>query len=75
MLALRSRRLGSAWTTLTLLKEREVADLLGIAYDRWMQAGLFPIAYTKGTEFRPTPRRPGREFISWNELGEGQSPS
>jgi nitroreductase len=75
MLALRSRGLGSAWTTLTLLKEQEVADLLGISYDRWMQAGLFPIAYTKGTHFRPTPRRPGREFLSWNGVGADQTPS
>jgi nitroreductase len=75
MLALRSRGLGSAWTTLTLLKEQQVADLLGIAYDRWMQAGLFPIAYTVGDHFRPTPRRPGQDFLAWNELGADQSRS
>jgi nitroreductase/ketosteroid isomerase-like protein len=66
MLALRSRGLGSAWTTLTLLREREVADLLGIPYDQWMQVGLFPVAYTIGTDFRITPRRPGAEVIRWN---------
>ncbi|MGH3442153.1 MAG: sigma factor-like helix-turn-helix DNA-binding protein, partial [Nitriliruptorales bacterium] len=31
MLALRSRGLGSAWTTLHLPNEREVADLLGLS--------------------------------------------
>ena len=66
MLALRSRGLGSAWTTLTLVREREVADVLGVPYERWMQAGLFPVAHTIGTEFRPTPRQPGTEFLRWN---------
>lgn len=66
MLALRSRGLGSAWTTLTLVREREVADVLGIPFDRWQQVGLFPIAHTKGTEFRPTPRRPAAEVMAWN---------
>ena len=66
MLALRSRGLGSAWTTITLIKEREVADVLGIPYGRWMQAGLFPIAYTRGTDFKPTPRRPAADYMHWN---------
>lgn len=66
MLALRSRGLGSAWTTLTLVREREVADLLGIPFEQWMQAGLFPVAHTIGTDFRPTPRRPAREVLRWN---------
>jgi nitroreductase/ketosteroid isomerase-like protein len=66
MLALRSRGLGSAWTTLTLVREREVAELLGFDHDKWMQAGLFPIAYTKGTDFQITPRRPAAEVMAWN---------
>jgi nitroreductase len=67
MLALRSRGLGSAWTTLTLLKEQEVADVLGIPYDQWMQVGLFPVAYTRGTDFAPTPREPAAKFLRWND--------
>jgi nitroreductase len=67
MLALRSRGLGSAWTTLTLLKEQEVADVLGIPFDRWMQVGLFPVAYTKGTDFAVTPRDPAANFLRWND--------
>ena len=66
MLALRSRGLGSAWTTLTLLREQEVADVLGIPYDQWMQVGLFPVAYTLGTDFRITPRKPAADVIRWN---------
>jgi nitroreductase/ketosteroid isomerase-like protein len=70
MLALRSRGLGSAWTTLTLVKEREMAELLGIPFDEWMQVGLFPIAYTKGTEFAITPREPAAKFLRWNDYSD-----
>jgi nitroreductase len=71
MLALRSRGLGSAWTTLTLVREREVAELLGIPYEKWMQVGLFPVAYTKGTDFRITPRKPAAEVTAWNGYAVG----
>ena len=55
MLALRERSLGSAWTTIHLMNdgEQKVADILGIPFDRISQGGLFPIAYTIGTEFKP----------------------
>lgn len=70
MLALRSRGLGSAWTTLHLLGdgERRAAELLGIPYQRYRQGGLFPIAYTKGTDFKPAKRLPVEQiahFDSW----------
>ncbi len=67
MLALRERKLGSAWTTLHLQNEREVADLLGIPFDDYSQAGLFPVAYTIGTDFKLAERPPAEEFIRWNE--------
>jgi nitroreductase len=66
MLALRERGLGSAWTTLHLPNEREVADLLGIPYDGYTQAGLFPIAYTIGTDFKPAPRIGLDELVHWD---------
>lgn len=66
MLALRSRGLGSAWTTLHLPNEREVADLLGIPFERCTQAGLFPVAYTKGTDFKRATRVPAAELIHWD---------
>lgn len=66
MLALRSRGLGSAWTTIHLLREREMALLLGIPYETHVQAGLFPIAYTLGTEFRRAARQPLREVLRYN---------
>lgn len=68
MLALRSKGLGSAWTTLHLPREKEVAEMLGIDYNTWTQAGLFPVAYTIGTEFKKAKRKPVEDFIHWNEM-------
>jgi nitroreductase len=67
-LALRSRGLGSCWTTLHLLGdgEEKVADVLGIPYNKYSQAGLFPIAYTKGTDFRRAKRLPAESLTHWN---------
>ena len=68
MLALRSRGLGSAWTTLHLVGEGEklAADVLGIPFEQYSQGGLFPIAYTKGTDFRRAKRLPAEQFAHWN---------
>lgn len=68
MLALRSRGLGSAWTTLHLTGdgERQAAELLGIPFDKYSQGGLFPIAYTQGTDFRPAKRLPADQLTHWN---------
>jgi nitroreductase len=52
MLAARARGLGTSWTTLHLLHEKEVAELLGIP-DDVMQTALSPVAFTKGTDFKP----------------------
>jgi nitroreductase len=54
-LALRARGLGTAWTTLHLNYEREVAELLGLPANV-RQGVLLPVAYTKGTDFKPGPR-------------------
>jgi hypothetical protein len=43
-----------------------VADVLGIPYDKYSQGGLFPIAYTKGTDFRPAKRLPAEQVTHWN---------
>jgi len=66
MLALRARGLGSAWTTIHLAREREMAELLGVPYDEWTQAGLFPVAYTVGTEFRAAERARAEDVVAWN---------
>ncbi len=65
MLALRSRGLGSAWTTIHLHQEAQMAELLGVP-EQYTQVGLFPVAYTIGTDFGLAARRPLREVASWN---------
>ena len=55
MLALRARGLGSAWTTMTCRREPEVAAVLGVDHERYTQVGMFPVAYTLGTDFKPAP--------------------
>ena len=65
MLAARSRGLGTVWTTFHLRHEREAAELLGIPYDELMQVALIPVAYTKGTDFKPGPRKPLDTFVRW----------
>jgi nitroreductase len=70
MLALRSRGLGSAWTTLHLFKEKEAAELLGIPYEKVTQIALLPVAYTVGTDFRPADRGPVEHITHWNSWGD-----
>ena len=68
MLAARARGIGTAWTTLHLNFEKEIAELIGIPYDQFMQVALIPIAYTKGTDFKPAYRPPVENimhFDSW----------
>ena len=67
MLALRSRGLGSALTTMHLALEREMGDLLGIP-ETVTQVGLIPVAYFKGEDFKPAKRRAPEEityFDGW----------
>jgi nitroreductase len=71
-LALRSRGLGSAWTTVSSRREKEIAELLGIPYEKYTQVGLFPIAYTIGTEFRKAWRKPVSEVLTYNSFGGGK---
>src|SRR5678816_1553927 len=66
MLALRARGLGSAWTTIHLHREREMAELLGIPFDQYTQAGLFPVAYTLGTDFKAGDRSLSENAVHWN---------
>jgi nitroreductase len=69
MLALRERGLGSAWTTLHLPDEQAAAEILGIPHDRYTQAGLFPVAYTMGTDFKPAKRIAAAELTHWDTFG------
>jgi nitroreductase len=62
MLAARARGLGTAWTTLHLTYEDEVAQLLGLP-DTIRQTALIPTAYYTGETFRPTARQPLDEVL------------
>jgi nitroreductase len=64
-LALRSRGLGSVLTTLHVHGESEAAEVLGIP-DTVTQVALLPVAYTKGTDFKPAARRPASELTYWD---------
>lgn len=66
MLAARARGLGTAWTTIHLFKEQEVAEVVGIPYDSVQQVCLFPLAYTLGTEFKPAVRPEPDTIIHWD---------
>ncbi len=69
MLALRSRGLGSAWTTLHLGREKEAAALLGIP-DEVTQVALLPVAYTLGTDFKPAKRPPVEEIVHFDRWSQ-----
>ena len=68
MLALRSRGLGSAWTTMHLFKEKEAAELLGIPADV-TQVALIPVGYTTGGDFKPAERPPVEGITYWDTWG------
>jgi nitroreductase len=62
MLAARLRGLGTAWTTLHLQFEREVADVLELPPDVH-QGALIPTAHYLGETFSPAPRQPLDEVL------------
>ena len=69
MLALRARRIASAWTSLHLIYEQEVRELLGMP-DNYTQGALLPIAWLKGGELKRAKRLPLSEVCFWNRWGE-----
>ncbi len=68
MLALRSRGLVSAWTTVHLENEELAAEVLGIPLGV-TQVALLPVAYPIGQSFHPAPRRPARDVTYLNTWG------
>ncbi len=68
MLALRSRGLGTAWTTIHLFQEQAISELLGIP-DDWTQTVLFPVAYYTGDDFKPAHRLPSDAMTHWESWG------
>lgn len=57
-----SARAGTAWTTLHLRYEQEVAQVLGLP-DDVHQGALIPTAHYTGETFRPAPRQPLDEVL------------
>ena len=66
MLAARARGLGTAWTTVHLMQEQAVAELLGMPFATTQQVCLSPLAYTIGTEFHPADRPEAESVIHWD---------
>jgi nitroreductase len=66
MLAARARGLGTCWTTVHLSYEQEAAEALGIPFEKVSQAGLIPVAYTLGTEFKPAGRVSLDSIVHWD---------
>jgi nitroreductase len=66
MLAARARGLGTAWTTLHLMMEQQVAEVVGIPYAEVQQVCLSPLAYTVGTDFKPALRPDPDTIIHWD---------
>lgn len=68
MLALRSRGLGSTYTTAHLRREAEVAAILGIP-EGVTQIAMLPVAYTIGTDFKQADRMPVSEVAFRDRWG------
>ena len=66
MLAARARGLGTAWTTVHLFMEQQVADVVGIPFAEVQQVCLTPVAFTNGTDFRPAMRPEPDSVIHWD---------
>jgi nitroreductase len=70
--ALRARGLGTAWVTAALADQEKVKELLGIP-EHMTEIAMFPVAWTKGTDFSPAPRPPARTvtfFDGWAQTFE-----
>jgi nitroreductase len=65
MLAARLHGLGTCWTGLSLHDEQRTADIVGIPIDAVTIAAISPVAYTKGTDFRPALRPEPHDVIHW----------
>ena len=68
MLALRARRIASAWTSLHLIYEQEAAQLLGIPADI-TQTALLPIAWLQGGDLGKAKRLPLEDVCHYNRWG------
>lgn len=66
MLSARMRGLGTCWTGMTLGREADVAEIVGIDPEAVEQVCMIPVAYYTGETFRPAWRPPAADFIHWD---------
>jgi nitroreductase len=66
MLAARLRGLGTSWTTLSLFDEEKTGEALRIPIDEVTIGAITPVAYTKGTDFKPALRPDPDDVIHWD---------
>jgi nitroreductase len=69
MLALRSRNLGSTWTSLLASRSQDVARVLNIP-DDVVQTVMLPVGYMKGATLRRAEREDARKVTFLNRWGE-----
>jgi nitroreductase len=67
-LALRARGLGTSWVTAIFSDEDRVRELLGIPAEN-TPIVMLPVAWTKGSDFRPAPRPPARSITYFDSYG------
>ena len=67
-LALRARGLGTTWVTAALQDTAKVKEILSIP-EHMTEIVLFPVAYTKGTDFQRAPRHPARSITYFDRFG------
>lgn len=67
-LALRARGLGTTWTTMLNANVEELAEVLGIP-DGVTTIVTFPVAWTKGTDFKAVERRPATDITYFDQWG------
>jgi nitroreductase len=67
MLAARDRGLVGAWTTFHLKFEQDVAELLGIPYERYTQAAMITVGFSTGGDFKPAPRLALDGIVHWEQ--------
>lgn len=63
-LALRARGLGSCLTTVGLSRATQIKTVLDVPQE-WTMVALLAVGQVTGTDFRPAPRRPIDEVVTW----------
>ena len=67
-LAARERGIGTAWTTASCMREREVCEVLGVPLEKFTHIGLLPLGYYEGEGFSRAWRRPVSEVLTYNSF-------